>query len=152
MIGGEHSAAMGHQGWLKVVRCALFFSSETMRPEEITERVGIQPTVQRIKGQPRKGNPAKPVVNHQWIWKPDEEGVERSLDAQLDAIWAALGSRADAFKSLRADAEVVVDILIEHYGDDLRLGWALDRRHVSAAAAFGASIDVDEYDYTGDEA
>lgn len=46
----------------------------------------------------------------------------------------------------------MVDIWIEYYGDDLRLGWVLDRRHVSAAAAFGASLGVDEYDCTGEEA
>lgn len=73
-----------------------------------------------------------------------------TIGAQLDAIWTALGSRAPAFRDL-SDAHVVVDILIEHYGDDLSLGWAMAERHVSMAAAFGASISVDEYDYTGAE-
>lgn len=150
MTGGEHGSALSQQKWLEVVRCALVVYSETLSAAEITQRVGIQPTEAKIKGQPRKGNPAMPVVNHQWKWKPDEESVERSLDAQLDAIWDALGARADVFKGLPADAEVMVDIWIEHYGDDLRLGWALDQRHVTRAAAFGASIGVDEYDYTED--
>lgn len=39
-------------------------------------------------------------------------------------------------------------IVIEHYGHDLSLGWGLDRRHVELAAALGASLDIDEYDYT----
>jgi hypothetical protein len=77
--------------------------------------------------------------------------VERSLDAQLDAIWAAHGSRAELFRNLPADVSVRLAIWITHCGDDLRLGWAMDRRHVSHAAAFGASLDVDEYDATGDE-
>lgn len=148
---GEHGATSGQQRWREVVRCALAVYSETLSAADIAERVDIQPTEAKIKGQPRKGNPTKPVVNHQWIWKPDES-VERSLDAQLDALWAELGRRAAAFKSLPVDAEVVVDIWIEHYGEDLRLGWVLDRRHVSAAAAFGASFGIDEYDCTGDEA
>ena len=147
---GRHHTGVAQQRWHDVVRCALAVYSETLSAAEITECVDIQPTESRIKGQPRKGNPSKSVVNHQWIWKPGE-GVERSLDAQLDALWAALGHRAAAFKGLPVDAEVVVDIWIEHYGDDLRLGWVLDRRHVSGAAAFGASLGVDEYDCTGQE-
>ncbi len=90
------------------------------------------------------------VASHKWTWQPAET-VAHSLDAQLDAIWDALGLRANAFKGLPVDAEVVVDIWIEHHGDDLRLGWALDQRHVTRAAAFGASIGVDEYDYTEEE-
>lgn len=143
----ERDATSGQQHWREVVRCALAVYSETLSAADITERVDIQPTEARIKGQPRKGNPTKPVVNHQWIWKPDE-GVERSLDAQLDVLWAELGRQAAAFKGLPIDAEVVVDIWIEHYGEDLRLGWVLDRRHVNAAAAFGASLGIDEYDCT----
>lgn len=38
--------------------------------------------------------------------------------------------------------------LIEHYGDDLFRGWVMAARHVSMAAAFGALISVDEYNYT----
>jgi len=143
----EDDTTGGQQRWHEVIRCALAVYSETLSAAEITDYVDIQPTEARIKGEPRKGNPSKPVVNHQWIWKPNES-VERSLDAQLDALWAEMGRRAAAFKSLPGDAEVVVDIWIEHHGDDLRLGWVLDRRHVSAAAAFGASLGIDEYDYT----
>lgn len=148
MTDGECGATPGQQGAREVVRCALIVYSETLSAAEITEHVGLEPTEAKIKGQPRVGNPAMPVVNHQWLWRPDEETVECSLDAQLDAIWAALGARADSFKSLPADANVVMDIWIEHHGDDLELGWALDQRHVTAAASFEASIGVDEYDYT----
>ena len=52
------------------------------------------------------------------------------------------------FRTLPAEVNVRVAIWITHHGDDLRLGWMLDRRHVTAAAAFGASLDVDEYDDT----
>jgi hypothetical protein len=81
------------------------------------------------------------------MWQTDDS-VERSLDAQLDALWSALGSRADAFRSLSPGAEVQLGIWITHRGSELSLGWILDRRHVAAAAAFGASIGVDEYDGT----
>lgn len=132
------------------VRAGIVVFSDNMSPAEIAAHVGIEPTEQSIKGEPLPGKRTRRVVvaRHRWAWRPD--GTERSLDAQLDAVWTALGSRADSFKRLPTDAEVVVDIWIEHHGDDLRLGWALDRRHVSAAAAFGASIGVDEYDCTED--
>jgi hypothetical protein len=115
---------------------------------EITTLLGIEPTRQRIKGEPISSKrPNIPVASHLWTWQPDDS-VERSLDAQLDAIWAAHGSRAELFRSLPAEVNVRLAIWITHHGDDLRLGWVLDRRHVTAAAAFGASLDVDEYDDT----
>jgi hypothetical protein len=43
---------------------------------------------------------------------------------------------------------VVLEIVIEHYERALSLGWVLDRRHVELAAALGASLDIDVYDYT----
>jgi hypothetical protein len=43
---------------------------------------------------------------------------------------------------------VPVSIWLVHQGKDLSLGWVLDRRHVIAAAAFGALLDVDDYDST----
>lgn len=133
------------------IRCGIVVFSDSMGPADVAAHVGVEPTEQSVKGEPLPGRRSRSVVvaRHRWAWRPGSS-VDRSLDAQLDAIWAALGSRADSFRSLPADAEVVMDIWIEHYGDELQLGWRLDRRHVSAAAAFEAAIGVDEYDYTTD--
>jgi hypothetical protein len=130
------------------VRCSISIASDTMAASEITVLLGVEPTRQRIKGEPISSKrPNIPVASHLWTWQPDDS-VERSLDAQLDAIWAAHGSRAELFRSLPSEVKVRLAIWITHHGEDLRLGWVLDRRHVAAAAAFGASIDVDEYDDT----
>ena len=130
------------------VRCSISIASDTMAASEITVLLGVEPTRQRIKGEPISSKrPNIPVASHLWTWQPDDS-VERSLDAQLDAIWAAHGSRAELFRSLPSEVKVRLAIWIAHHGEDLRLGWVLDRRHVAAAAAFGASIDVDEYDDT----
>jgi hypothetical protein len=130
------------------VRCSISIASDTMAASEITVLLGVEPTRQRIKGEPISSKrPNIPVASHLWTWQPDDS-VERSLDAQLDAIWAAHGSRAELFRSLPSGVKVRLAIWITHHGEDLRLGWVLDRRHVAAAAAFGASIDVDEYDDT----
>jgi len=131
--------------WRKPV--AIF--SDAMSAAEISARVGIEPTIQRAKGDPLPGkrNRDITVVSHQWVWRPGDD-IERSLDAQLDAIWVALSPKAAAFASLFPDAKVQLDIWITHRGSDLSLGWVLDRRHVAAAATFGALINIDEYDYT----
>ena len=114
--------------------------------------MGIEPTVRRVKGEPRRGrNREMVVVSHQWIWEPDRS-VERLLDPQLDAIWTALGPYAKAFSSLPAEAGVTLSIWIVHEGSELRLGWGLDRRHVTAAAMFGASLDIGEYDFSREDA
>jgi hypothetical protein len=130
------------------VQCSLNVFSHRVSAREVTAHVGIEPTVQRVKGEARPGRNREMVVaSHQWVWKPTSS-VERLLDPQLDAIWSALGSHAEAFSSLPAEAEVTLSIWIVHHGTELSLGWVLDRRHVAAAAAFGASLDVDEYDDT----
>jgi hypothetical protein len=130
------------------IHCALDVFSASLTPEEITHRIGTQPTIVRRRGsRPRPGaGPKDGLPENQWEWNPDAS-VPLTLDAQLDAIWTALGSRAQAFRDL-SEAHVVVDILIEHHGDGLSLGWAMVERHVLMAAALGASISVDEYDYT----
>jgi Domain of unknown function (DUF4279) len=122
--------------------------SHEVPASEVTAHVGIEPTVQRVKGEARLGRNREMVVaSHQWVWKPDSS-VEQLLDPQLDAIWSALRAHAEAFSTLPPEAKVTLSIWMVHRGTELSLGWVLDRRHVAAAAAFGASIDVDEYDYT----
>lgn len=146
MSSGGGGIGPGEQGSLEV-RCSLNVYSDTVDPQEVTGHVGIDPTEERIKGRPRRGNPCLPVVNHQWIWQPDESVASR-LDDQLDAIWEALGPRASAFRDLQGRAFVQLSIWMVHKGSELSLGWVLARRHVTRVAEFGAAIDVDEYDET----
>lgn len=128
------------------VKCALAIFSRNLDASEITSRVGVAPSVWKAMGDPiRPGGPS--VASHQWIWYPaHREGL--SVDEQLDAIWDALGPHAATIATLVPDCEVVLDFEINHRGADLTLGWSLKPRHVAAAAAFGASIDIDEYDLT----
>ena len=130
------------------IRCSIGVFSDTVTARDVTALVGIEPTRQRVKGEPVSASrPNIPVASHLWVWKPDDS-VEPSLEAQLDALWAALGSRAESFKNLSPEAKVQLDIWIVHHGRHLTLGWVLGRQHVATAAAFGASLNVDEYDDT----
>jgi hypothetical protein len=131
------------------VQGALAVYSDTISASEITSLIGIEPTEQRVKGQPVRGkrNRKITVVSHQWIWQPNDS-IERSLDAQLNAIWAALKPYAEVFQHLPPEVDILLDIWISHYGSEIWLGQKLDKRHVTAAAAFGASISIDQYDFT----
>lgn len=132
------------------VRCSISVASNTVTAAEIARLVGVAPTRQRTKGDAISDKrPNTRVASHLWIWRPDDS-VAPSLEAQLDAIWGALGQYAQAFSALPEEVKVRLALWIVHRGDDLRLGWGLDRRYVAYAAAFGASLDVDEYDATGD--
>jgi hypothetical protein len=127
-------------------RCGLGVFSEWCGPDEITARIGITPTRSRVAGELiRRGGPTVP--KHMWLWEPSTE-VPRELNAQLDAIWSATTGRAPLFRELASNGVVEISVVLEHYGSQLLLGWALDRRHIERAAELGASIDVDEYDYT----
>jgi hypothetical protein len=149
MTNDERGVMPDQQNRLEV-RCSLEVYSDTLSPREVTMRVGIDSTEERVKGQSRTGNPAKSVVNHQWIWQPDDS-IACCLDDQLDAIWGALSPKAAEFRDLLDHVSVQLSIWIIHRGSELSLGWVLDRRHVSHAATFGAKINIDEYDET-DEA
>jgi len=87
------------------------------------------------------------VTTNYWVWKPPDH-VEAKMEAQLDAIWDELGAKTEAFRRLPPGARVALEIEIYHHGPELRLGWTLAQRHVVMAAAFNASLSVDEYDYT----
>jgi hypothetical protein len=127
-------------------RCVLGVFSEWCRPDEITARVSITPTRSRVAGELiRPGGPTVP--KHMWLWEPSTD-VPRELNAQLDAIWSATTERAPLFRELASNGVVEIAVVLEHYGNQLLLGWALDRGHIERAAELGANIDVDEYDYT----
>ena len=126
------------------VKCALAIFSADVEVAEMTARIGIAPTIQRTKGDPIR--PGATVASHQWIWQPPDAAT-LSMDEQLDAIWSVLGPRANEIASLAPACKVVLDFEINHHEDDLDLGWVLDARHVAAAAAFGAWMDFDEYNY-----
>lgn len=140
--------ALSSESLLEEIRCSLCIVSGDIGPDELTAMVGVAPTTTQRRGEPRSsGAPGRTVAVNQWVWRPPGE-VKALLNAQLDAIWSALGSRADAFRELPTGAHVVLDIAIYHRGDQLRLGWTLAQRHVAMTAAFNASMSVDEYDYT----
>jgi Domain of unknown function (DUF4279) len=128
------------------VSCELAVFSESVEADAVTTRVGVDPAETRRMGDARRSGKGR-VKNHQWIWRPCSD-VPRNLDSQLDALRAMAIERVEAFKALQNEARVVLEIVIEHYERALSLGWVLDRRHVELAAALGASLDVDEYDYT----
>src|SRR5262245_38953204 len=130
------------------VRCALCVFSDSLHPGEITARVGIQPTKTRPRGSASaRSIPAgRTVSTNQWIWEPAQQ-ADPVLGAQLEAIRLTLGPRAQSFRELLVEADVVLDIAIYHHGKTLRLGWTLEREQVELAAAFGAAISIDEYDY-----
>ncbi len=135
------------RAWVEV-RCSITVFSDSTTAAEISGHIGIEPTRERIKGDPISAKrPQTLVASHMWVWQVGNS-VERSLDAQLDELWSALGPHADKFKDLPPGANVQLDIWITHRGSELALGWVLDRRHAAAAAAFGATINVDEYDET----
>jgi hypothetical protein len=130
------------------VRCSITVFSDSTTAAEISDYIGIEPTRTRVKGDPISAKrPQTLVASHMWVWQVGDS-VERSLDAQLDELWSALGPHADKFKNLPSGANVQLGVWIIHRGSELALGWVLNRRHVAAAAAFGASIDIDEYDDT----
>jgi hypothetical protein len=133
------------------VRCSITVFSDSTTAAEVSDYVGIEPTRTRIKGEPISARrPQTVIARHMWVWRVDDS-VVRSLDAQLDELWSVLGPHAGKFKDLPSGANVQLGIWITHRGSELSLGWVLNRRHVAMAAAFGASIDVDEYDDTDDE-
>jgi Domain of unknown function (DUF4279) len=135
-----------------VIKCDLRIVSEILEPEEITARLGIEPTRARRAGELiRAGGPTVPM--HLWVWAP-AAGTPPNLEPQLDALWSVTDGREQVIQEFGEGTHVEVSLVIEHHGPELLLGWSLAARHVERVAQLGARLDVDEYDYTdaGDRA
>lgn len=81
------------------VWCELAVFTESVEPDAVTARVGVDPSETRRKGDVTRSGTRR-VPDHQWIWRPYSD-VPRDLDSQLDALGAMAAERLDAFKALK---------------------------------------------------
>jgi hypothetical protein len=131
-------------------RFAIFSADVTA--DEMTERVGLEPDEVLVQGRRRSGPPPVPRSH---AWKLVDRGPGR-IDDQAERLIARLRPHRDRLVALCREPGFSVGLLIgRHFPDEDGVpdgfGWHLDAQLVEFLAAVGASIDVDEYDYS-DEA
>lgn len=139
------------------VRVYLRVSSRELSADEITARVGLQPTETRSIGEPITNRaPARTYKEHRWMLEPQAGlpgSVEEKITALLDAVEGASGQIA----ALRPACDLLVTVVFSGWGGNPQFGaFNLVRESVRRLAALGAELSVDLYAFgpkmLGDEA
>jgi hypothetical protein len=146
--------------------------SDTLDPETLTARIGIEPDEIGVRGS-RHSNAPKPVPrSHSWEVRCDERGV--TLGAQVEQVMARLAPAREAIRDLVAgeddahaqlkvvrwfgdeDGDEEVGPIVDNTGSVVReglwlFGWHLDMAVLGFLVYVGAEVDVDEYDMLQDD-
>jgi len=135
-VWGSHS---------NLAKVYLAISSDTVRPEDVTSQLGLQPYGTHIKGSPRQWNgiTGRPYEDHRWYYRADcPEPLD--FEAKLSRLLVDLSPRSEQLRDLAGRCAVVIQVAIYEYADSPR-GWHLERGVLRNLAELGLELDVDLY-------
>lgn len=136
-------------------------SSESLDPDTITARLGIEPDRVEVRGS-RSVDPLRPVA-HRWRLDASPGGT---VDAHLEELLGRIEPVADRLVALTAGGEATATIVVvrsfDHpdgveeevdevgplqkaAGQHQLLGFGLEPRMLGRLAELGIGLDVDEY-------
>jgi hypothetical protein len=137
---GEQGLAVGCSCVEAAVRVFLLVKTKALSPDEITRRLGLQPTAAQAKGT-RLHKDLPPLAQSLWRFEPHKtlpEEVGRKLDLLLDQLDAA----APRIAALAAECDVSLTMYYEGCKEWLG-GWTADARTLSRIAALGCHFELD---------
>jgi hypothetical protein len=150
------------------IRQYAYFSldSDTIRPESIAERIGLEPSSVSIAGSRHSGPPPVP---RRHSWKLESGVSEKSrLDDHFEALLARLSSHTDRIQEIVATGEVSGCLTVVRYfhsgneeaelpsgyehdgferlcGQHPLVGFGLEPAMIAFLAKTGSFVDFDEY-------
>jgi hypothetical protein len=122
--------------------------SDELNPDELTARLGMQPSSVTRK-ESKQVDPPVPKTN---AWKIDS-GLEKGAPVwqHLEALRALVAPVSDRIAELcQGEPAAVLQIVREFTpaDEEADLGFWLDTPWLAILTQTGARLDVDEYDYT----
>ncbi len=126
-------------------RAYLAIRSDDVPPDEVTRRIGLQPSRTRVKGTPfgRRGSGA---VTKTHLWALDAPEIPGELDEKVGSVVAAIEGVAPAIAALRPACSIEFVIVYEGWVGNSSLGGVQLTSHATQVLAqAGAALDVDIY-------
>jgi hypothetical protein len=124
---------------------------ESLDPDEVTARLGIQPTSWQRRGQVRNPASERPVPAKLHGWFLTSKGAVESRDVRRHLAWllAQLGPRADAIRDLQAGG-CRMDVFCYWLSRNGHGGPAVSPAQMSQLARLGLELGFDVY-FQGNE-
>ncbi len=126
-------------------RAYLAIRSDDVPPDEVTQRIGLQPTRTRVKGTPF-GRRNSGAVTKTHLWALDAPETPGELDEKVDFVVKAIEGVAPAIAELRPACSIELVIVYEGWVGNSSLGEVcLTPKATQVLARAGCGLDVDIY-------
>ena len=121
-------------------------SRRDLLADEITARIGLQPTQPRAIGEPITSlAPARTYKEHRWMFEP-QAGVPGSVEEKVAALLDAVEGASGRIAALRPACDLRATVVFSGRGGDPQFGaFNLVGESVRRLAALGAELSVDLY-------
>jgi Domain of unknown function (DUF4279) len=150
MTVADDGAGLAVRGCRAEAGCWVYLSvlSETLHPDQITARLGLAPTEQRIMGEMGTlpdGRPRRmPHRKHNWTLDLAGPYTPGTFEDKLDALLNAVSPYAEAFRTLGSQCSVGIGTAYSGYREQM-WGVHLTAARLDRMGALGASFDIDLY-------
>jgi len=122
------------------VRIFLLVKSDTLNPDEITERIGLKPAAAHARGETlHKGLP--PLAYTLWRFEP-HKSLPEELGRKLDLLLDQLNGTAPRIAGLAKESHIAINVCYEGCKEWLG-GWTAPAHTLQRIAAFGVDLEVD---------
>lgn len=146
----EGSPGMNSPHDKKWWRASFSVFSISLTHQEISERLGLQPTRTHAKGQPRGFRQKDGSISPSIVWKDSAWhltsplGRDRNLSEHIKWLLDAIEPRAEAIKALRADCSLIRLFcgFASHNGQG---GFTLDAGTLGRISRLELNLDIDLY-------
>jgi len=124
---------------------------KTVNPNEITEILGITPTLSNEVGDIWKLN-GKPHLSASWIFKTEEKPIIEDVSERLNDLIIIFKEKIDNLNQIRkiyTDCTMVVNIVV-YNNQKILPGFSLTTEQILFLAHIGTGIDFDIYHNPGE--
>ena len=126
--------------------CYFWLASEAVTPEQISERLGLEPDQTMVMGS-RRTTPRVVPAAHRWEIRCETHG---RLDEQASTVLERIAPAADRVRALVDGGDVEAGLMMVRWFDDPEggynaMGWSLAPEQVQLLARMGAAVESDEY-------
>lgn len=125
-------------------RVYLRIDSDSITPEEISNRLALAPTHSARIGDRRANRPSAPVYKqHYWKFEPLQD-IPESFELKLANLLNTLEPCSEALKSLSSAASLTINVCYEGYAHWMG-GIHIEHSQMQHISAIGAELDIDLY-------